>query len=60
MDIFIERNRATGGWLVTALVRQNGTPFPWYERGHIIGYTKREAVREFRQYLKEQKMEIVK
>jgi hypothetical protein len=60
MSITIERNRATGAWLVTALVRQDGTPFAWYETGHLMGYTKREAVQTFRQYLKEAKMEIVK
>lgn len=50
----------SGGFIAVALVRDNKTPFDWYERQMFIGYKRREIKPLFRARLKELGMKIVK
>ena len=50
--ITLETNR-NGSYVLTALVSDKTTPFDWYETKAFYGYTKQEARKEFKAYLKQ-------
>jgi hypothetical protein len=59
MAIRIERI-AFDGYLVSALVRDNETPFDWYERKTYYGYAKEEIKPLFKAHLTENNLRIVR
>ena len=56
----IERVRHSGALIVSELVKDQATPFAWYESQTYYGYTLREAKSLFRAYLEANNFKVVK
>ena len=56
----IERVRHSGALIVSELVKDNATPFAWYESKTYYGYTLKEAKSLFRAYLEANSFKVVK
>ena len=56
----IERVRHSGALIVSELVKDNATPFAWYQSKTYYGYTMKEAKSLFRAYLKDNGFKVVK
>jgi hypothetical protein len=57
--IFTERNR-NGSYTVSAEVRDETTPFSWYERHTFYDYPKAELKKLFKKHLAEKGLKIQK
>ena len=57
--IHITRNQ-NGSYSVSAEVRDNQTPFSWYETQTYYGYAKKELKRLYREHLAQNGMKIQK
>jgi DUF971 family protein len=57
--IHITRNQ-NGSYSVSAEVRDNQTPFSWYETLTLYGYTKKELKQQYREHLAEKGLKIQK
>ena len=58
--MYIERVRHSGALIVSELVKDNATPFAWYESKTYYGYTLKEAKSLFRAYLEANNFKVVK
>ncbi len=57
--ITIERN-PNGSYIATALVRDDSTPFTWYQSQVFYGYDKAEIRHAFKDFLKDNGFKIVR
>ncbi len=59
MAITIERNPINGSYTASALVRDNETPFAWYEHKTYYGYRKADIKTLFKEHLDRKNMRMV-